>query len=144
MASSPYRYKINRSTVVATGVQPTAIVAGVDGYAYSVTEVIAANLEGSTITLNMYEGVGGDKLCPQLAIGASGTAFIDEFAGDKLPLGIGSGVYATLDSDVVSGAEITVYYVTYDERTPITKSTARNTTYTASAATRKPNEFGAQ
>jgi len=144
MASYPARFKVNHSIATVSGTSPTAIVAGASGYAYAVTEIIAANLEGSAVTLNLYEGAGGDKLCPRIVIGASGTLFLDELGGSKQELAPGSGVYATLNSAVSNGVEISVYYITYDERTPVIKSTARNNAYISHGATRKPNEFGAQ
>ncbi len=146
MANFARRTGTRRATQIVTAVCPakTTIVVPPVGHSISLVQVIAVNLGADTRAITLYDD--STKLAPQFAIGASGTLFWDEVAGQQYELTTGSGLTACLD--IAGSVEVTAFYVLHDNSAGITKSAARGATYVASLvsprATRKPNIFGGQ
>jgi hypothetical protein len=138
------RFNEKRITVIVSGVAPngfTEILAPASGYQYAITNLLAANLETDTRAINFYEQ-RTSKLCPQIALGASGTLIWDKPGQGPVDLGIGSGLYGQMKTS--GSVEVTAYYYQFDERTPITKAAARAASYTGKTITRVPNVAGNQ
>lgn len=138
------RFFERRVTVTVSGVAPngfTAIIPPASGYQYGITNLVAANLESDTRAITFYEQTTS-KLTPQIALGASGTLIWDKPGQGPVELGIGSGLYGQMKTS--GNVEVTAYYYMHDERTPITKSSARASTYTGRTVTRLPNIAGNQ
>jgi hypothetical protein len=105
------------------------VIPAASGYIYSIKQIIASN-QSNIESIAFYDG--WDKITPSMTIGTSGTLFIDNFGGGDYELTRSSGLYAGLSTS--GDIEVSVFYVSYDKRDPITKLEARAATLVPSVA----------
>jgi len=137
----------NRIITTVTGVIGTdlfdVIIPAASGYTYEITQITAVNQENSLRAISFYDG--WDKLYSSIPLGASGTLLLgqkDLGGDDGIRLTTSSGMRGAID--ITGSVEVGVYYVTYDNRTPINKFTARRNTLNNVTIIRAPNRFGNQ
>lgn len=137
------RNKQYRAITTISSAVPQVVVPAQSGYVVGIVDVHVVNLSAFTASVTLYEE--STKLMPSIPLGASGT-FLTDMPGDKqLTLIRGSGVKASVSP--AGSAEVQIVYLLHDDRTPISKQTARVNTYTnalAVKATRAPNIRGDQ
>lgn len=121
-----------KSTITSTSLAP--VLAPASGYLPEIHQIIIYNNEGNIRAVTLYEDV---EDMWTYAIGASGT-IVHDLTPKPEPLGIGSGLYASLDQ--AGSVEITVRYFNNDERTP----TNLNPLTFTNVVIRTPNKFGSQ
>lgn len=128
MAREFKRIGIRNTIVIATGTAPIELIPAASGYTISLTSSIAAS-RGPLDTVSLW--AGNTKVTPTKTIPVSGTAFIDDWGGKQYELPTGSGLFARLGGESAGAEmEIQTFYLSHDDRTPITKPAARAATYT--------------
>lgn len=138
---------VNRVTTSVTALTASGvydvIITAASGYQYELTQITAVNQQGATREITLYDG--WTEIMPGIPLGASGTVILGNQDLGNLDGGLltaSSGLRASIDVD--GTIDLTVYYVTHDERTPIAKYTARWNSYNDAQVIRTPNRRGEQ
>lgn len=138
----PYhRYKVNNDIVAVSGSSPTPVVVAQSGFSVVLLNIQITNRADVGNVVTVYEE--SNKIIPSIPLDASGTFLWENPAGRQFALTDGSGVKVGTQNTNLP-AEVGVQYSLIDNRTPISKSTARSNTFTNATTIRRPNKFGNQ